>query len=84
MAAQVDVTFWLLAGSVIVLLGWYFVHIFQRFAAARRAVVALPGALEKAFDGSVPVWLRLLRVLAIMAVCLVAAVLIVRKFGISF
>ena len=84
MAAGLDVFGILLAAATLALLGWYFVHVARAMREAARAVAALPGALERAFDGTVPFWLRIARIAVIMLLCLTVAIVVVRKFGITF
>ena len=77
--ASFDLYGWALAAAVLALFGWYFWHVATSMLKAGRVVQTLPAALERAFDGSVPPWLRLVRVVMSMLICFAAAVLIANK-----
>jgi len=78
--AVVDLPVAVMAVTVLALLGWYFYSVTLRIRAGVQQVQLLPGHLQKAFDGSVPPWLRLVRVIMIVMISFAAALLIARKF----
>lgn len=82
--AAADLLTWALVAGTVALFAAYFVHVALRLRNGVNALKALPGALERAFDGDVPPWLRLVRVVMIFVICLVAALLIASKFKLVF